>query len=255
MQSWEENMIEDKSLGEILVVLRKHLGKIIIWSLLGILTTGLYTFFFVVPNYESTSKIVVNQTQNTSQSITNVDIQTNLNLINTYQNIIEEPIILEDAIQATDSNLTVEELKRKIIVQTQTDSLVFGISVSDESPYRAAELANAISRSFESKIGDILEVQSVTILSEATPNVNAVSPNILMNLMFGLIIGIMIGIGLSFLTEMTNKTVKDEKFIELLGWTNLGSILEMSTEEVKNTRINMKKNIRQHAGRVSQRRV
>src|SRR5699024_6470410 len=94
-----------------------------------------YTFFFVTPQYESTSKIVVNQTQNTGQAITNTDIQTNLNLINTYQSIIREPIILEDVIEMTDSNLTVSQLRNKITVQTQNNSLVFGVTVSDESPY------------------------------------------------------------------------------------------------------------------------
>lgn len=227
-------MEEEISLSELFAILKRHMGKIITWSLAGLVLAAAYTFFFVTPQYESTSKILVNQTQNTSQSITNTDIQTNLNLINTYKSIINEPIILEDAIAATDSNLTVGELKNKITVQTQDNSLVFGINVSDKSPYVASELANAIATSFKTKIGDILEVESVTILSEAAPNINAVSPNVLLNLVLGLIIGLMLGIGISFLAEFMDNTVKDIQFItDNIGWSNLGTISLLSDKEIK----------------------
>ena len=251
----EEKMEEEISLGEILAIFKQHIGKIVLWSLMGLIVAGIYTFFFVTPSYQSTSKIVVNQTQNSSQSITNTDIQTNLNLINTYQSIIQEPIILEDVITATDSDLSIEELRSKITIETQNNSLVFGIIVSDKNPYIAADLANSISTSFENKIGNILEVESVTILSEAIPNLTAVSPNIIINLVLGLIIGLMIGMVISIISEMMNKTIKDDKFIEQLGWTNLGSILEMSTEEVTNTRINAIKNHRPVTDSLTRRRV
>ena len=230
-------MEEEISLSELFAILKRHISKIITLGLAGLILAAAYTFFFVTPQYESTSKIVVNQTQNTGQAITNTDIQTNLNLINTYQSIIREPIVLEDVIEMTNSDLTVSQLSNKITVQTQNNSLVFAVTVSDESPYEAAELANATAQSFQTKIGDILEVESVTILSEATPNMKPVSPNVMLNLIIGLIIGLMIGVGLSFLLEFMDKRVKDTKIIEDLGWTNLGSVLEMSASELNESRM------------------
>lgn len=227
-------MEEEISLSELFAILKRHLSRIVLWSLVGLTITAVYTFFFVTPQYESTSKIVVNQTQNTGQSITNTDIQTNLNLINTYQSIIREPIILEDVIEMTDSNLTVNQLRNKITVQTQNDSLVFGVTVSDASPYEAAELANATAESFEEKIGDILEVESVTILSQATPVLSPVSPNVPLNMAIGLLLGLMLGIGLAFLSEYMDNTVKGSQFInEHIGWTDLGAISLMTEKELK----------------------
>lgn len=229
-------MEEEISLEEIIFIIRQKLSSILLLGLIGLLLSGVYTFFIVTPQYESTSKLVVNQTQNTNQVITNNDIQTNLNLINTYQSIIQEPIILEEVLQSTESDLTLEELRDKISVQTQDQSLVFGVTAQDPSPYKAAEYANAIAQSFESKIGDIMEVQSVTILSQAVPNSNPVSPNVPMNLALGTLLGIIIGVGVSFLAEFMDKTVKDERFIESLGWTNLGAVMQMSEKEVEDTR-------------------
>ena len=229
-------MEEEISLGEIFAILKQRLGSTIVWSLAGMLLAALYTFFLVTPSYQSTSKIVVNQTQNAEQAITNTDIQTNLSLINTYQGIIKEPIVLQDVISSTQSDLTLEELGEKLTVQTETNSLVFGITITDDNPYEAADLANATAISFEEKIGDILDVNSVTILSQAVVNPNPISPNIPMNLVLGLLVGMMIGVGLAFLTEFMDKTVKDEKFIEELGWSNLGSVMQMTDKELVATR-------------------
>ena len=129
-------MEEEISLGEIFAILKQRLGSIIVWSMAGLLLAALYTFFFVTPTYQSTSKIVVNQTQNSEQAITNTDIQTNLSLINTYEGIIKEPIILEDVITNTNSDLTVSELRNKLTVQTEDTSLVFGITVTDVNRLR-----------------------------------------------------------------------------------------------------------------------
>lgn len=233
-------MEEEISLSDLLANLKSHMSKIIIWSLLGIVLSGGYTFYLSVPQYQSTSKIVVNQTQQTGQAITNTDIQTNLNLINTYQSIIKEPIILEDVIIKTKINLTTQELSNKLNIQTENSSLVFGVTVKDASPYVASDLANAIAETFQEKIGSILEVESVTILSQAIPNLNSVSPNVVLNLVIGLILGLMIGVGIAFLTEFMDKRVKDNKIIDEIGWTNLGSVLEMSVEELKDTRMDRK---------------
>lgn len=227
-------MIEEISLNDLFLVLKRHFHKILAWCLAGLLIVGVYTFFVLTPQYESTSKIVVNQTQNTGQAITNTDIQTNLNLINTYQSIIREPIILEDVIEMTGSNLTVNQLRDKITVQTQNNSLVFGVTVGDDSPYEAAELANAIALSFEEKIGSILEVESVTILSQAMPVLSAVSPNIPLNMAVGLILGLVLGVGFAFLSEYMDNTIKSSQFInEHIGWTDLGAISLMTEKELK----------------------
>lgn len=233
-------MEKEISINELFSSLKRHSGKIIMWSLLGIIISAVNTLFLLVPQFESTSKIVVNQTQQNGQAITNTDIQTNLNLINTYQSIIKEPIILEDVINKTNTNLTVQELSNKLSVETENSSLVFGVKVTDENPYVASELANAIADTFQKKIGEILEVESVTILSEATPNINPVSPNIGINLAIGLILGLMIGVVISLLSDFMDQRVKDSTIIEELGWTNLGSILEMTQDEIKATRIDKK---------------
>ena len=61
----------------------------------------------------------------------------------------------------------------------------------------------------------------------------AVFPNNKLNLLIGAVVGLMLGVGLAFLTELLDKTVKDERFIiEALELPILGQVSEISKKEL-----------------------
>lgn len=223
------------TLESLLKLLRKNVHILIGWMIGSLLITALFTFYVIEPQYQSTSRIVVNQTESSTSNMTSADISTNISLMTTYQNIIMEPIILEDVIQETTSDETLDSLRDKIDFQNDEESLVFGVIVTDNNPFTAAELANATSEIFQEKIGEILPVESVTILSEAMPNQTPVSPNVLQNLLFGVMLGFFIGFIQILLTNLLDKRVKTSEIISDLGWINLGSVSEMTSRELEET--------------------
>ncbi|MGX7030441.1 GNVR domain-containing protein [Vagococcus zengguangii] len=54
----------------------------------------------------------------------------------------------------------------------------------------------------------MLNIDKVSILSEATLNRQPVSPNTKLNLLIGTILGLMLGLGISFILKLLDKTVK-----------------------------------------------
>ncbi|MFL2145249.1 YveK family protein [Desemzia sp. FAM 24101] len=227
-------MEEEISLVELFDVIKKRMSMIVSLGLIGLIIASVFTFFIVTPQYSATTQILVNRTTESAEGIQLNDINTNVQMINTYKDIIKGPVILDEVSQNLGSNLTASELAGKIEITTQESSQVFSLSVSDESPYTAAEIANSVAGTFQNEIGNIMNVDNVTIISEAIANTNPVSPNTPLNLVIGLLLGVMVGVGLAFVSEFLDKTVKDEKFItEQLGWTNLGKVSEMSEDELK----------------------
>jgi capsular polysaccharide biosynthesis protein len=97
----------------------------------------------------------------------------------------------------------------------------------------AADLANTTADIFQEKIGDILPVESVTILSTAVPTTDPIFPNIPMNLFGGLLLGFLLGLLHVFFKTLLDQKVRNDEIISNLGWTNLGSIVEMSDKEVE----------------------
>lgn len=226
-------MEEEISLIELFTILKKRLGMIISLTLLALISAFVFTFFVATPKYSSTTQMLVSQTTNESgQGIQTSDINTNLQLINTYKDIIKGPVILDEVRDELDLDLKHTELSNKLEVTTDSSSQVFTLEVTDENPYEAAEIANTTAETFQEKIYDIMNVDNVTVISKAIPNTNQVSPNVVLNLAIGTLLGLMLGIGLAFVLEFLDNTVKDERFItEELAWTNLGSINLMTEEE------------------------
>ncbi|SFC10931.1 Capsular polysaccharide biosynthesis protein [Alkalibacterium subtropicum] len=226
-------MEEEISLVELFAIIKKRLALIINLTLLGLLITAVYTFFIATPEYSATTQLLVNRTQQT-EMIQQSDINTNLQLINTYKDIIKGPVILDDVREDLNLSLTHTEVADKISISNASDSQVFSITVNDTDPYAAAELANTTASVFQEKLNEIMNVDNITVISPAVPDTSPVSPNNTLNLAIGLVLGGMVGVGLAFLLEFLDNTVKDEDFIvEELGWTSLGIVSKMNPDDLK----------------------
>ncbi|WP_423188929.1 YveK family protein [Alkalibacterium sp. f15] len=226
-------MEEEISLVELFDIIKKRMAWIINATLIGVLVAALYTFFIAVPEYSSTTQLLVNRTQQ-SEVIQQADINTNVQLINTYKDIIVGPIILDEVREDLDLDISHGALSNQISISSEANSQVFSIRVTDTNPYDAATIANTTATVFQENLDGIMNVDNVTIISQGIPNVTPISPNNTLNLAIGLVLGGMIGVGLAFLFEFLDNTVKDEKFIvEELGWTSLGRISEMTVDELK----------------------
>ena len=226
-------MEEEISLVELFAIIKKRLALIINLTLAGLLIVAVYTFFIATPEYSSTAQLLANRTQQ-EEMIQQADINTNIQLINTYKDIIQGPVILDEVRDVMDLDLTHGALAGKINIASENNSQVFSIRVNDTDPYVAAEIANTTALVFQENVEDIMNVDNVTIISPAEPNTSPVSPNNTLNLAIGLVLGGMIGVGLAFLLEFLDNTVKDERFIvEELGWTSLGMVSKMNPEDLK----------------------
>ena len=225
---------EEISLGEIFAIIKQRLLLIISLGIVGLLVSALYTFFLVTPMYNSTTQLLVNRTSDSTNEIQLSDINTNVQMINTYKDIIKGPVILGDVKENLKSGYTVGELAGMVTIGSNQDSQVFSLTVTSADPAEAAEIANDIAATFQNNIGEIMKVENVSIISEAVVNPNPISPNTMMNLVLGLLVGGMVGLGLAFLLHFMDKTIRDNQFIsQTIGWPDLGVISEMDKDEVE----------------------
>lgn len=218
-------MEEEISLVELFDILKKHLNLIIVTTIATTVIAALYTFFLVTPMYQSSTQMLVTQSSSENASVTQSDINTSISLINTYEDVIRNDVILNPVIEELELDTTPGLLREQISVQTGNNSQVFSIAVEDENPYRAAEIANTTADIFQTEIFDIMNVDNVTIISAANPNLNQASPNNILNIVIGFMLGAMLGIGLVFIRELTDNTVKSAEYVEdATGWANLGHV-------------------------------
>ncbi|MCU7357817.1 Wzz/FepE/Etk N-terminal domain-containing protein [Enterococcus dispar] len=232
-------MEETISLKQIFDILRKHLASIFICSFVGLALAGIATFFIITPKYSSQAQLIVTLPQGDATTNPN-DVNTNLQMINTYKELVTGDLVIDQVKDRLESeynlDMTATQIKSALEVTQQQNSLMFSIKATDSSAINAEHIANTTSQIFQETAKDVLEVNKISIISKATASMAPVSPNNKLNLAIGLVLGLMIGIGLAFLLELLDRTVKDDKFVsEDLGFTILGTVPQMSQKELDAT--------------------
>ncbi|PGL72692.1 Wzz/FepE/Etk N-terminal domain-containing protein [Bacillus sp. AFS055030] len=234
-------MEETISLQELFGVIKKRLIMIISITVVATVVTGVISYLFLTPIYQSSTQLLVNQKETKDSSIyQNNQVQTNVQLINTYNVVIKSPAILDEVINQLNLDYTVAELTKNITVASETNSQVFTVSVQDSDPKQAQAIVNTIASVFQTKIKTIMSVNNVTVLAKADLSEDPIKPNKKLNVAIGFVVGLMISVGIAFLLEFLDNTVKTEKQLEeLLELPILGVISEVSEGKIT-PKINLK---------------
>ncbi|MFF2594189.1 YveK family protein [Priestia megaterium] len=206
------------SLRELFQVLRKRFWLIMLITIIAATVSAVVSFFVLTPVYESKTQILVNQAKNDQQLYNVQTVQTNVQLINTYNDIIKSPAILDKVIKKLKLDSSAQSLSGQIQVTNAQDSQVAQIVIQDTSAKRATQIANTIASVFKKEVPKIMNVDNVSILSKATLGESAspVKPEPLINIVIAVVVGLMVGIGLSFLLEYLDNTLKTEQDIETI---------------------------------------
>lgn len=231
-------MEETISLRDLMETLKKRLRLIVLITVLAALLSGLVSFFILTPIYQASTQLLVNQSKNDQQMYDFNQVQANLQLVNTYSVIIKSPAVLEKVIKELKLDMTTDTLNQKITVDSEQNSQVLNVSVQDPDPDKAVLIANKIAEVFKQEIVKIMNVDNVSILSKADlgKDMTPVKPKPLLNIAIAVVVGLMAGVGLAFLLEYLDNTIKNEQDIEKrLELPILGMVTTISEEDIKLT--------------------
>ncbi|ETP67644.1 capsular polysaccharide biosynthesis protein [Planococcus glaciei CHR43] len=231
-------MEETISLQELFATLKKRLALIIALTVLAVLIAGVVSYNFLTPIYQTNTQILVNQEKTDASQLLNQNIQTDLQLINTYSVIIKSPAILDQVSEQLDLGLSVEALTNKITVTNAENSQVVNVSVQDPDPAIAVDIANTTAAVFQEEIQELMKVDNVSILSPAVvkENPSPVAPNPMLNMAIAAVVGLMLGVGIAFILEYLDTSLKNEQDIEdVLGIPLLGVISPIKEDTASQT--------------------
>ncbi|PTH22098.1 capsule biosynthesis protein CapA [Staphylococcus arlettae] len=208
---------------EISRIFKNYLLFIIILPLLSLVASIVVTFFLIEDKYVATTQLLINQKENTHQNVQ--DIQSNIQLINTYSEIVKSPRILGKVAKELKGQYEADEIKNFLNVTNQANTQVLNISIFHNDKEVAEKLANTVANVFKKEIPKIMKVDNVSLLSSATKTGHQVAPNVPLNLFIGWASGLLILCIIIFIKEITDKRIKSEQDVyDQMNLPVLGSI-------------------------------
>ncbi len=229
-------MEETIELRELLAIVLKRKWIIIALTLLCLVLGTVYSIYMVTPMYQSSTTLMVNgakglSTSDIAASFDLGSINLSQKLVVTYSEIAKSRIVLEQVISQPELPYTYENLLNMTTAQQVGATEILKISVKNESPERASEIANKISSVFIKEVMRILKVNNVEIIDVAIPMVEPINVRTAMNMAISIVLGLMLGVFLAFVLEYLDHTIKTEVDVEKhLGLTVLGVIPDYAKE-------------------------
>ena len=233
-----ENQYTTTNNDEIEIDLKEIFGLLIrkLWIIiLSGITAGLIfivvTMLFITPQYESTTKMYVISKQD-SNTLTSQDMQTSLSLTKDYAELIMSRTVTEGVIAQLNLELTDKQLLQKIRVDSGTDTRILSITVTDEDPYQASQIANAVRDIASAHIQKVMNIDAFNVVDMANiPNEKS-SPSLSKNGIIGGLLGVILATAIILIVYLTNDTVKSQEDVEkYLQLSVLGTIPLMEMEK------------------------
>lgn len=146
---------------------------------------------------------------------------------------MRDPVIMEKVLQKLDLTRSPEALAGQISVDSIDNSQVVRITVIDNDPVLAADIANATVNVFKTEIGTIVDFHDVSFLSEAKVNQFPINSKGNRIIYIAFVFGLIAAVGFVFLLHSLDDTVNSHRDVEeLVGVPVLGTVSKMTKRNI-----------------------
>jgi polysaccharide biosynthesis transport protein len=195
-------------LGHVLSILRRHWVLLFVAILVG-LGLGGARYSSTARSYDATSTVFFSLSR--SQTVGDLSQGSTYlqSLTQSYADVTTSKLVLDPVISDLSLRTTPIRLARQITARPRTNTAILDIHVSDSTPARAAQVANAVADELQRTVAQLAPrgsasaaTTNLTIISSAVPPTSAAAPTVLPNLGLGLIVGLVIGLAVVVAREL-----------------------------------------------------
>lgn len=223
--------MEELDLKELFGIFWAKKVHIILLILIFIVIGFIYSYIFLVPEYQSITQILLAKSNattqdGTTQGMTTSQVTLNQQLVSTYSELVKSESVLTQVKDNLKIDKSIEELKKNITVSTKDDTEIIQISVVDEDAEMAKNIANEVANVFIEQIAKgYYAMDNVYVVDEAKVEEEPYNINHLKDLAIFGAIGFVVACVYVLIANMLDTTVKSKEDIEKkLGLTVLTTI-------------------------------
>lgn len=203
--------MEEISLTELFLILRKRIQIIILITIISIVTSAIVSFFILDPQYQTFTTLMVGKPkdyQSYNDRLDYNEVLLNQKLVSTYGELVKTRAVADEVIRNLNLDISYETFKDKVNVNLVKDTEIIRLEVIDEDPELAVEIANETAEVFMKKVRNIMRVENIQVIDEAQIPDKPVKPKPMLNMAIAGVLGLMIGVFITFLLEFLDNTIK-----------------------------------------------
>ena len=230
--------MEELDLKELFTMFWNKKVQIILIVAIFVVIGIIYTIGFVTPVYTSTTTLVLagqtsdnTATNTTSDTITSTDLTLNSKLVGTYSELVTSDKVVRQVISNLGIDVDVEELKKNISVTSVENTELIEISVTNENPTYAMQIANETVELFKEQVAEIYNINNVHVVDAAEEEAVPSNVNHTKDVILFAFIGIVVAVMYVLIANMLDTTIKSREEIEKLYKVPVLAEIPFNTEE------------------------
>ena len=173
----------------------------------------------ITPQYAATAKVFVGPRtveQNDAAGVLQ-ELTASQQYVTSYAEMLKSRPLAEIVVQKAQAPITASELSRKTETKIVPDTRLIEVTVTDPSPTRAQTYVNQMVDAFVKDEGRIFGgggAITASVFEPALKPTTPVSPKPLQNGIIGGLLGLMLGVGIAFLLEQLDTTLRNKEDVE-----------------------------------------
>lgn len=216
---------------EIFMVLMRWIWVIAAAAAVGGLIMLIYSKFFITPTYESTTRIIVLNTEK-NDDLSLSDLQLGTQLTGDYSKLITSRYVVEKVIEQYDLDTNYESFVKLIKVSTATNTRIIEITLTDTDPLMAKEMVDSLRNIAAERIKEVMAIQAVNLVDEGNIPTEKAAPSVKKYTLIGILIGGFLSVAVILVLYLLDDTIKSAEDVEkYLHLSTLGLIPIIETEE------------------------
>ncbi|WP_082133099.1 polysaccharide biosynthesis tyrosine autokinase [Mycolicibacterium obuense] len=196
------------------------------------------------PLYQASTRLFVSTTAGTSLAETYQGNRFSQERVASYTELLTGETLAQRTVDKMGLDMSAAALRSKVSASAKPETVLIDVSVLDESPVRARDIANTLSDEFVTLVRELETPDAgarpdsrVVVEQRASIPATPVVPKTGRNIALSLLLGTLLGVGLAILRDLLDNTVKDRENLEELAGTGIVGSIPLDKERRKQAAI------------------
>lgn len=199
---------------DLLLAIKEKIVLIIVVSFVAAMIGWTVSSVFITPKYEASVNMIVNTRTDLTVNVTNDNISSAKNLVDTYAIIIKSNTILNQVIENLDLDMSYEEIYNCVNISAINNTQVMKIAAQYKDSAIAAKIVETISLIAPDIITEAVEAGSCKVVSQVYIGKEPIFPNTRQNTVISGLIGTLVCVAVIVLRELLNDYIVDDYDIQ-----------------------------------------